>query len=87
MTRIMGARLSLSSRRGGEVIRLNEFGSRRPLKDLLREAGVPPWWRNALPLLYVDDELVWIAGVGSSIEYRCKPDAEGILIEFDGVSW
>jgi tRNA(Ile)-lysidine synthase len=33
----------------------------RPLKKLLQEAGIPPWLRERIPLLYVGDELVAVA--------------------------
>jgi tRNA(Ile)-lysidine synthase len=74
-------------RHDGAAMALNENGSRRPLKDVLREAGVPPWRRKSLPVLYVGDEVAWVAGIGISAKYRCKPGAEGFLIEFDGVTW
>lgn len=79
--------LYFSARRGGDVLQLRQGGPRRPLKDLLREAGVPPWRRKNLPVLYSGDEVVWVAGIGIAAKYRCKPGAEGFLIEFDGVTW
>lgn len=81
------APLRFAPRRGGEVLQLRHDGPRRPLKDLLREAGVPPWRRKTLPLLFCGDELVWAAGIGIASKYRCKPAAAGFLIEFDGVTW
>jgi tRNA(Ile)-lysidine synthase len=79
--------LLMSPRRGGEVLQLRENGPRRPLKDLLREAAIPPWQRNNLPVLFAGKDIVWVAGVGIARQYRCNPGAKGILIEFDGVTW
>jgi tRNA(Ile)-lysidine synthase len=79
--------LHFAARRGGDVLQLRQGGPRRPLKDLLREAGVPPWRRKCLPVLYSGDDVVWVAGIGVAAKYRCKPGAEGFLIEFDGVTW
>ena len=79
--------LHFAPRRGGDVLQLRQGGPRRPLKDLLREAGVPPWRRKNLPVLYSGDEVVWVAGIGIAAKYRCEPGAEGFLIEFDGVTW
>lgn len=44
--------LSVRARSGGE--RLQRVGSemRRPLKDLLREARVPPWLRDRVPVIW-----------------------------------
>ena len=84
----LGSRpLHFAARRGGDVLQLRQDGPRRPLKDLLREAGVPPWRRSSLPVLYSGDDVVWVAGLGVAAKYRCKPGAEGFLIEFDGVTW
>lgn len=58
--------LTLRFRRGGE--RLKPVGRKhsRPLKKWLQEAGVVPWMRERIPLLYRDEELVavgdlWLA--------------------------
>lgn len=79
--------MHFGKRHGGEILQLREDGPRRPLKDLLREAAVPPWRRRNLPVLYSGNDVVWVAGIGVAAKYRCKPGAEGFLIEFDGVTW
>lgn len=53
-----GEALSVRWRAGGERCRpLGRSGS-RGLKKLLQEAGVPPWWRDRVPLLYLGGELL-----------------------------
>ncbi len=54
--RLAGRRLAVRLRRGGETCRLG--GHRRRLKKLLQEAGIPPWERARLPLVYADEELI-----------------------------
>lgn len=56
-----GEALAVRNRSGGE--RCQPLGRARSqrLKKLLQEAGVPPWWRDRLPLLYLGDELVAVA--------------------------
>ena len=39
-------------RRGGESLRLSGGAHTRELRDLLQEAGVPPWERSRLPLVF-----------------------------------
>jgi tRNA(Ile)-lysidine synthase len=42
----------VAPRRKAASIRLHPGGPRRKLKELLREQGVPPWLRSAIPVLY-----------------------------------
>lgn len=54
--------LAVRFREGGE--RLKPFGSKqhRSLKNLLLEAGVPPWERDRIPLLFHNDQLISVLG-------------------------
>lgn len=59
-------------RRGGERIRPDGDAHTRELRDLFQQAQLPPWRRNACPLLYAGDELVavadrWINARGTAI--------------------
>jgi tRNA(Ile)-lysidine synthase len=69
--RLEGRRLRVRFRRGGETCRLG--GHRRRLKKLLQEAGIPPWERARLPLVYAGEELVavgdrWICDGYAALE-------------------
>ncbi|WP_110692510.1 tRNA lysidine(34) synthetase TilS [Salinicola halophyticus] len=57
--------LRVGLRQGGERLCLAGRG-RRDLKRLLQEAGVPPWQRDRLPLVWFGDELVAALGVASA---------------------
>ena len=52
-------------RQGAEKLQIKANAPRRTLKNLYQESKVPPWERNA-PLLYLDGELIAVAGVGVS---------------------
>lgn len=60
---VAGAALELRFRTGGERVRLPGADHRRALKKLLQEAGILPWMRGRLPLLFVDGELAAVPGV------------------------
>ncbi|BCL75118.1 hypothetical protein JHS3_08540 [Jeongeupia sp. HS-3] len=60
----------LRPRQGGERLRLRIDGPNRPLKLLYQEAGVPPWLRETTPLLYCDDALIAVPGIGVAAEFR-----------------
>src|SRR5262249_45133863 len=49
--------VTLRSRTGGERIRLAANRPLRAVKKLLREAHLPVWERQSLPLVWSDDEL------------------------------
>lgn len=54
-------RVEIRFRQGGETLRPAGSAHHRELKKLLQESGVLPWRRDALPLVYVDDELAAVA--------------------------
>lgn len=76
---LAGTRLELRVRRGGEVLQPDPRRPRRALKKLLQEAGLPLWQRAMLPLLWSDDRLVWVAGIGCDAAVRAAPGEAGWL--------
>jgi tRNA(Ile)-lysidine synthase len=57
--------IEFRERRGAERLQVTASGPRKTLKNLYQENAVPPWQRQA-PLLYIDGELIAVAGVGVS---------------------
>jgi tRNA(Ile)-lysidine synthase len=55
----VGLALTVALRRGGERVPARSGGHRR-VKDVLREARLPPWLRERIPLVYRDDTLIAI---------------------------
>lgn len=55
----------------------------RPLKKILQEANLAPWVRQRLPLLYVDDVLVCIPGIGICEGWTVADNEEGWSISWD----
>lgn len=55
--------LSLRFRQGGEACKLRGRPT-RPLKKILQDSALPPWWRDRLPLIYVGDTLAVVPGIG-----------------------
>jgi tRNA(Ile)-lysidine synthase len=78
--------VTVRRRLGGERLRVAPNRPRRCLKDLLREAAIPPWQRDRLPLVYVDDRLAWVAGIGPDAAFRAGAGERGWLISWDR-SW
>lgn len=63
LMRLPAGQCVIRYRRGGEQCSL-PGRPRRPLKKILQESALPPWVRERTPLLYVNDRLAWIVGVG-----------------------
>lgn len=75
--RLVGRRATLRLRTGGERFRPAGRRHAQALKKLLQAAGIAPWLRARLPLLYIDDELVAVAGLGIAEGWLAGPDAPG----------
>ncbi|HNI48510.1 MAG TPA: tRNA lysidine(34) synthetase TilS [Zoogloea sp.] len=82
---LIGAPVRIDRRRGGERLSLHPAGPSRTLKNLFQEAGIPPWLRPRLPVLWVGDRVAWVAGVGVAGEFRCPADAPGVVPEWNGL--
>ena len=77
-----GTSVTLRSRCGGERIRLAAHRPRRAVKKLLQEAHMPAWERQALPLVWSNEELVAVPGIGVAVDYQAAPDEAGWRIEW-----
>lgn len=64
------AEVEVRFRTGGERCQPIGQAHTRELKTLFQEWGVPPWWRDRIPLIYVDDKLAAVVGFCS-----CQPFA------------
>ena len=57
--------ISQKDRSGSEKIQIKANAPRKTLKNLFQECDIPPWQRHA-PLLYINGDLIAVAGVGVS---------------------
>ncbi|HCX32346.1 MAG TPA: tRNA(Ile)-lysidine synthetase, partial [Rhodocyclaceae bacterium] len=54
----------------------------RSLKALAQAAGIPPWQRPRMPLVWVNDALAWVAGIGAAAEFACPAGEPGVRIDW-----
>lgn len=80
--RLERSRLTLRARAGGERLQLDARRPRRTLKNLFQEAGIAPWRRERLPLLYCDEELVWVPELGIAAGWQAARGAPGVVPEW-----
>jgi tRNA(Ile)-lysidine synthase len=83
-SRIGDGALHVRFRRGGERCRVR--GHTHKVKKLLQEAGVPPWERARLPLVYVGAELAAIGDRWVCEPYAAHPEEPGMLLVLDGAA-
>ncbi|NBX44205.1 MAG: tRNA lysidine(34) synthetase TilS [Gammaproteobacteria bacterium] len=72
--RALPRQLWVRRRAGGESIALQAAGGRRRVKALLREAQILPWWRERVPLIGVDEEVIAVADLFIAARYRASGD-------------
>lgn len=80
---LASATVCLRSRQGGERLQPDPRRPPRTLRKLLQEAGVPPWERLRVPLLWCGERLVWAGGMGSDAAFSCAPGEEGIELAWE----
>lgn len=66
----------------GGRIRLNAGGGHRSLKNVFQEAGLPPWERERLPLVYIGGTLACVPGIGVDLAFRAGADEVGWLVKW-----
>jgi len=63
--------IEFRSRVGAEKIQIKPNSPRKALKNLFQEGDIPPWQRQA-PLLFINRELIAVAGIGLSYPHLVK---------------
>lgn len=81
--RLRAGRVTVRLRRGGERLQPDHRRPRRTLKNLFQERGIPPWHRDRLPLLYCDEALVSVPGIGDACEFQAQPGEAGLIVTWE----
>lgn len=75
-------RVEVRYRIGGEKIRLPGRTCRHKLKKLFQETGTPPWLRERVPLIYVDNRLAMVAGFWIDADFAAGADEPSWIISW-----
>jgi len=78
-------RLRITNRSGGERFKPDVLRPTRTLKHLLQAANIPPWQRDHLPLIYWQDTLACVPGVGVAHELSASKDELGLDITWQAL--
>jgi len=79
-TALAGQALEIGFRQGGERLRPAGRDGRHALKKLLQEAGVPPWRRGRLPLIFLRGELIAVAGLCVAEGFAAAADEDRLWL-------
>ena len=69
--------LTVRFRQGGEQIRPHGRQHTHSLKKLMQDAGIPPWLRNRIPLIYIDHELACVCGYWVAEAFSVTDEQQG----------
>ena len=72
--------VSVRFRQGGEKLRLPGRAHHHDLKKLFQGWGVPPWQRNRVPLIYVENQLAAVVGFCVAQDFVVRDQQQGWLL-------
>ena len=72
---ILQQTLQVRFRQSGERIQPAGRSGHHSLKKLFQEASVPAWKRSKIPLIYLNDELIAVAGYWVADAYKAEKDS------------
>ena len=73
-------KLRITNRNGGERFKPDALRPTRTLKYLLQALNMPPWQRMYIPLIYWEDKLACVPGVGIAYGLQAQADEPGLEI-------
>jgi tRNA(Ile)-lysidine synthase len=79
--------ITVRYRQGGEILRLLGRDGAHELKKLFQEAGIPPWVRERVPLIYLGGRLAAVGGFWVSAEFTGDGEKRNIAVRWDAPDW
>lgn len=70
-------KMTVRFRQGGEQLRPHGRRHTHSLKKLMQEAGIPPWQRNRIPLIYIEHQLACVCGYWIAESFSVNADQQG----------
>ena len=78
--RALAGRLQVRTWREGDRMRPLGMTGTKTLADLFTDRGVPRSLRPELPVVTVDGDVAWVAGVAVSEDFRLEPEATEVAV-------
>jgi tRNA(Ile)-lysidine synthase len=80
LNRVKNIKLRIKNREGGERFKPELGRPYRSLKQVLQTHAMPPWQREQLPLIFMDETLVIIPNVGVDAGLQAGKDEMGLVV-------
>ena len=74
--------IRIQNRKGGERFKPFHNQPTRTLKYLLQKSELPPWERNELPMIFIEDKLVAVPNYGIDYAFNAASYEDSLQIEF-----
>lgn len=71
-------------RGGGEQLKVAGRSHHHKVKKLLQSAGVLPWWRDRIPMLYVHGELAAVGDLWMADAFAARDGEESVRVVWEG---
>jgi tRNA(Ile)-lysidine synthase len=78
--KIKNKKLIISNRKGGESFKPDLKRPTKKVKQMLQESDLPPWERENLPLIFVNEDLAFVPNFGVDIKYQTKLKEAGLEV-------
>ena len=75
--------VSIRFRKGGETIQPVGKTQHHALKKLFQEQGIPPWIRDRIPLIYINDQLAAVGEMFMSQQFHAAEGEDGYIIQWE----
>ena len=82
LRKIENAKLRIKFREGSERFKPQLSRPNRSLKVMLQNADMPPWQRDQLPLIFMDETLVIIPNVNVDAGLQASSDEMGLVVNW-----
>ena len=82
LNRVKNIKLRIKNRVGGERFKPELGRPYRSLKQVLQTHAMPPWQREQLPLIFMDETLVIIPNVGVDANLQANTDEMGLVVNW-----
>jgi tRNA(Ile)-lysidine synthase len=82
LRKLENVKLRIKFREGSERFKPDSTRPRRSLKVMLQNVDMPPWQRDQLPLIFMDETLVIIPNVGVDAGLQANGDEKGLIVEW-----